>query len=404
VTQPPQADPAAPSLAKRVAALDTQTALKRLNTEDPTEIAMLLAAMPPARANGLLAAMEPEWRARIMAAAPAGTDWKDGQRYAEGTVGRLLEDPASVFASGTKVAAAIEALRHVVRERMVTYLWVVDADQKLLGVVAFRELLYADRERTLDDIMIRSPFVLRPATKLVHAMREVVTKHYPVYPVCEEDGRLIGQVRGQVLFEQQAFEISAQAGAMVGVEKEERLASPLLRSFRFRIPWLLVNLVAVFVTATVVGAFEATINHIVVLAIFLPVLGGQAGNLGCQSLAVMLRGMTLGELRSLRVAAIAGKEALLGLLNGSVTGLIAGVAMYIVVANDGVHDALALGTITAAAMALSCMLAGLAGSLIPVILKRLGADPATASSIFLTASTDVVSMGTFLGLAAWLVL
>jgi magnesium transporter len=404
VTPPPPADPVAPSLAKRVASLDTQTALKRLDARNPAEIATLLAAMPPARANGLLAAMAPDLRARIMAAAPAGTDWTDGQRYAEGTVGRLLEDPPAVFASGTKVAAAVESLRNVVKERMVTYLWVVDSEQRLLGVVAFRELLYADRDRTLDEIMIRSPFVLRPAMKLVQAMREVVTRHYPVYPVCEEDGVLVGQVRGQVLFEQQAFEISAQAGSMVGVEKEERLATPLLRRFRFRIPWLLVNLLTVFVAAAVVGYFEDTINRIVVLAIFLPVLGGQAGNLGCQSLAVMLRGMTLGELRSLSVARLAFKESLLGLLNGAVTGALAGAAMFYVVSRDGGGDALTLGLITMTAMAVSCMLAGLAGSLIPVILKRLGADPATASSIFLTTSTDVVSMGTFLGLAAWLVL
>jgi len=404
VTHSPPDAATTPSLAKRVASLDTHSAIKRLDDQDPAEIAKVLAAMPPARANGLLAAMAPDLRARIMAAAPAGTDWKDGQRYAEGTVGRLLEDPPAVFATGTRVAAAVEALRNVVKERMVTYLWVVDAQQRLLGVVAFRELLYADRERTLDDIMIRSPFMLRPAMKLVHAMREVVTRHYPVYPVCEEDGVLVGQVRGQVLFEQQAFEISAQAGSMVGVEKEERLATPLLRSFRFRIPWLLVNLLTVFVAAAVVGYFEDTINRIVVLAIFLPVLGGQAGNLGCQSLAVMLRGMTLGELRSLSVAKLAFKESLLGLLNGAVTGALAGAAMYYVVSRDGGGDALTLGLITMTAMAVSCMLAGLAGSLIPVILKRLGADPATASSIFLTTATDVVSMGTFLGLAAWLVL
>jgi magnesium transporter len=239
---------------------------------------------------------------------------------------------------------------------------------------------------------------------LVDAMREVVTRHYPVYPVCEEDGRLVGQVRGQVLFEQQAFEISAQAGAMVGVEKEERLATPLWRAFRYRNPWLLVNLLTVFVAAAVVGYFEDTINRVVVLAMFLPVLGGQSGNLGCQSLAVMLRGMTLGELRGLGVAKIVSKEALLGLLNGLVTGALAGAAMYWVVARGGGDDALLLGFITLFAMSVSCMVAGLSGSLIPVILKRLGADPATASSIFLTTMTDVVSMGSFLGLVTWLVL
>ena len=140
------------------------------------------------------------------------------------------------------------------------------------------------------------------------------------------------------------------------------------------------------------------------LATFLPVLGGQSGNLGCQSLAVMLRGMTLGELRGMRIAALLSKEATLGALNGLVTGAIAGAAMWFVVARGGGDNGALLGGITLAAMMVSCTLAGLAGATIPLVLKRLGADPATASSIFLTTMTDVVSMGAFLGLTTWLVL
>ncbi|MDY0021533.1 magnesium transporter [Arenimonas caeni] len=404
MTDSSTATDATQDLAKRIGALDTDSALKRLQGLPPAEVARLLGGLPPARANVLLAAMAPGERTAVMAAAPAGTDWADSQRYPEGSVGRLLEDPPAVFPSGTKVSAAIEALREVVKQRLVTYLWVVDGQQKLLGVVAFRDLLYGERERSLDEVMIRNPFCLRPDMQLVDAMREVVTRHYPVYPVCEADGHLVGQVRGQVLFEQQAFEISAQAGSMVGVEKEERLATPLWRAFRFRNPWLLVNLLTVFVAAAVVGYYEDTINRVVVLAVFLPVLGGQSGNLGAQSLAVMLRGMTLGELKGMRIAAIISKEGILGLVNGVVTGALAGAAMYWVVARDGGEDALLLGGITLAAMAFSCMIAGLAGSTIPLVLKRLGADPATASSIFLSTMTDVVSMGFFLGLVTWLVL
>ena len=404
MTDTQSAPGAAPDLAKRIGALDTDSALKQLEGLAPAEKARLLGSLPPARANVLLAAMADGDRTAVMAAAPAGTDWSDAQRYPEGSVGRLLEDPPAVFVSGTTVSAAIEALREVVKQRLVTYLWVVDGAQKLLGVVAFRDLLYAERSRALDEVMIRSPFCLRPRMPLVDAMREVVTRHYPVYPVCEDDGHLVGQVRGQVLFEQQAFEISAQAGAMVGVEKEERLATPLWRAFRFRNPWLLVNLLTVFVAAAVVGYFEDTINRVVVLAMFLPVLAGQSGNLGAQSLAVMLRGMTLGELKGLGIAKIITKEGVLGLVNGVVTGLPAGAAMYWVVARGGGSDALALSVITVVAMAVSCTFAGLSGATIPVLLKRLGADPATASSIFLSTMTDVISMGLFLGLVTWLVL
>ena len=392
-------------LLRQVARLDTQTAIERLDEQQPAEAARILSAMPPARANRILSGMSEESRDRILEAAPPGTDWIDALRFPEGSVGRLLEDPPAVFRSGTSVATAIDVLRETIRQRMVTYLFVVDPANRLIGVTAFRELLYAERTQTLDEVMLRSPFFLMPGTTLVQAMREVVTRHYPVYPVCEADGTLVGQVRGQALFEQQAFEISAQAGSMVGVEKEERLATPLLRSFKFRHPWLQINLLTVFVTAAVVGMFQGTIDRIVVLAMFLPVLGGQSGNLGCQSLAVVLRGMTLGELRGMRIAALLGKEALLGLMNGIVTGALAGVAMYIVAGRHPEHGSpVYLAVITMLAMAVSCMVAGLSGTAIPLVLRKLGADPATASSIFLTTITDVVSMGTFLSLVTWLII
>ena len=392
-------------LAGRVARLDTQTAIETLDLEEPSDAARILSSLPPARANRILAEMSEESRERIIEAAPPGTDWSETLRYPEGSVGRLIEDPPAVFRSGTSVATAIDVLRETIRQRMVVYLFVVDALNRLIGVVAFRELLYAERNQTLDQVMLRAPFTLRPQMTLVEAMREVVTRHYPVYPICEEDGTLVGQVRGQVLFEQQAFEISAQAGAMVGVEKEERLATPLMRSFKFRHPWLQINLVTVFIAAAVVGAFQTTIDKIVVLAMFLPVLGGQSGNLGCQSLAVTLRGMTLGELKGVPVVKLIGKEALLGALNGAVTGALAGIAMYIVASRHPEHGSpLMLGFLTMVAMIVACVTAGVSGTSIPLILRRLGADPATASSIFLTTMTDVVSMGTFLALVTWLVI
>lgn len=393
-----------PLSSDRLSVLDTLSATDRLRRIDPHEAAALLASMPVGRASSILAAMPAELRAEIIKVAPPGTDWSDAQSYPEGSVGRLLEDPPAVFLSGTRVADAIEELRALVRKRMVVYLFVVDTRERLLGVVAFRELLYADPNGRLDDIMIANPFVLRPEQMLVDAMREVVTKHFPVYPVCDAEGFLVGQVRGQVLFEQQAFEISAQAGAMVGVEKEERLQTPWQRSFRFRHPWLQINLLSVFVTAAVVGFFQEAVDKLVVLALFIPVLVGQCGNLGAQSLAVVLRGMTLGELRAVSLRTLMLKEGGLGFLHGLVTGLIAGVAMYVLAGRETVGDPLLLSAITVAAMTLSCALSGVAGVLIPVLLKRAGADPATASTILLTTVTDVVSMIMFLGAAFWLAL
>jgi magnesium transporter len=393
-----------PPLTRRLAGLDPQTAAECLHDVDPRQAAAALAALPVGQATSILAALAPAIRQAILEVAPPGTDWSDAQRYAEGCVGRLLEDPPAVFPSGTPVAAAIEALRETVTRRLVVYLFVVDAKERLLGVVAFRDLLYAAPDSTLDQVMVADPFCLHPATPLVDAMREVVTRHYPVYPVCEQDRTLVGMVRGQALFEQQTFEISAQAGSMVGVEKEERIATPWRRSFLSRHPWMQINLLSVFAVGAVVGLFEHSIDRLVVLAVFIPVLVGQSGNLGLQSLAVTLRGMTLGELRGTGIGRLAGKESWVGLLNGSITGVLAALAMYVLAQRSDAGDPLLLALVTLLAMSISCSFAGLLGALVPVALRRLGADPANASAILLTTATDIVSLACFLGLATWLVL
>jgi magnesium transporter len=210
-------------------------------------------------------------------------------------------------------------------------------------------------------------------------------------------------VRGQAMFEEQAYEISAQAGRMVGVDKEERLTTPWPRSLKFRHPWLQLNLLTAFVAAAVVGLFQGTIDRLVILAAFLPVLAGQSGNTGCQALAVALRGMTLGELQPGRERALVMKEGLLGLLNGALVGVTAGLGMYITARLQSHPSAVTLALIVFCAMIGSCVVSGISGALIPLTLRRLGADPATASSIFLTTATDVASMGLFLTLATWLV-
>jgi len=235
-------------------------------------------------------------------------------------------------------------------------------------------------------------------------MTEVVYRHYPVYPVCDEAGHLVGIVQGYNLFEQQHFQISAQAGQMVGVQKEEHATTSWKRSFRMRHPWLQINLVTAFVAAFVVSLFEDTIAQVVVLAAFLPVLAGQSGNTGCQSLAVTIRGLTLHEFKPGVFRQALMKETLLGVLNGAVVGLVAAAAMVAYAIFSGAEQPVVLGLVVFLAMTGACVASGMTGVLVPLTLQRLGADPATASSIFLTTATDVVSMGLFLWLANLLVL
>ena len=137
---------------------------------------------------------------------------------------------------------------------------------------------------------------------------------------------------------------------------------------------------------------------------FLPVLAGQSGNTGCQALAVTLRGMTLGEVQSGSERRLVVKEALLGLCNGFLVGTMAGIGMLVYASMQGEAQPLLMGMVVTVAMTCSCVISGLSGALIPLTLKRFGADPATASSIFLTTATDIASMGIFLGLSTILLL
>ena len=328
----------------------------------------------------------------------------DNFPYADKAVGSLMEPPVAVFHPAETVGHAVEKLREITKENFVTYCFVTDAEGRLLGVITMRDLLLNPPDRRLEDLMLRDPFRLHPRTPILEAMKSTLSRHYPVYPVCEEDGRLVGLVRGQALAEAQAFELTAQAGSMVGVEKEERLATPIWQSFRYRHPWLQLNLLTAFIAAAVVGLFENTLEQIVLLAVFLPVLAGQSGNTGCQALAVTLRAMTLGELKDGKAWKALTKEACLGLANGALVGLTAGAGMVVYAYMMKNPVPWKLGGIVFLAMIGSCIVSGACGALIPNILRRLGADPATASSIFLTTATDVVSMGLFLGLATWLIL
>jgi magnesium transporter len=389
--------------AQRRAPLDVAQIL--LDESDET-VGAVLQQLHPAPAYRILLRFPKDRRKNIVPVAGdhVGDPWKEAQKFPESSVGRLMEPALAKVGPEDTVAIAIERLREWVHEALITYAYVVDEGGHLLGVLVMRDLLLANPGDLLKDVMLPEPFFLQPDMTVEKAMKEVVYRHYPVYPVCDGEGRLLGLVQGYMLFEQQHFEISAQAGQMVGVGKEEHATTDWHRSFRMRHPWLQINLVTAFVAAFVVSLFEDTIAQVVVLAAFLPVLAGQSGNTGCQSLAVTIRGLTLHEFKPGVFRKALMKETLLGVLNGAVVGVVAAVAMVAYAIYSGADQPAVLGLVVFLAMTGACVASGMTGVLVPLTLQRLGADPATASSIFLTTATDVVSMGLFLWLANVLVL
>lgn len=400
------APPSADRLAADVSRMGPAQAAQTLEAFDDPMVLDVLQRINP----GVLSEIIPEFtdtrRHRLFAAGPSNLtrQWSLNQTFDEDSVGRLMEPPTACFRPDDKVGEVTERVRELVKKIFVTYAFVTDADGHLVGIVTMRDLLVSDDDVLLQDIMLKNPFHLKPQMPLMEAMKLVLNRHFPIYPVCDDHGCLLGLVRGQAMFEEQAFEISAQPGRMVGVDKEERLVTPWPRSLKFRHPWLQLNLLTAFVAAAVVGLFQKTLDEMVILALFLPVLAGQSGNTGCQALAVTLRGLTLGELRGGTERALVAKEALLGILNGALVGVTAGAGMFVVARMQNNPNALALAFIVGIAMIGSCLISGVSGALIPLTLKKLGADPATASSIFLTTATDVASMGMLLGLATFLLM
>jgi magnesium transporter len=392
-------------LSDEIKARSASGAAQKLANLPAADLANELIHLSPGFAQDVIDALPNDARERAISAAPAevARQWQRNAMYDAGTIGRMMEPVVAAFDPKHTVAETIEELRELVTRALITYVYVLDADEHLLGIVTMRDLLFSDRDKTLDQVMLRGAFALRAAMQLKDAMRLVLDRHYPVYPVVDAEQRLVGLVRGQTMFEAQAIEITLQAGSMVGVEKEERLGTPWYHSLKLRHPWLQLNLLTAFLAAAVVGFFQDTIDRLVILALFLPVLAGQSGNTGCQALAVTLRGMTLGELKPGTERPLMMKETWVGCLNGVGVGIAAAVGMYITATGQHQQQPVMLAFVVFLAMIASCMASGISGAIIPLTLKRFGFDPATASSIFLTTATDVVSMGMLLGLATILV-
>lgn len=375
-----------------------------LAREDDDTAAQVLRVLSPNFALKVLRAMPPERRDRVL---PRDQDYLSqrfelSRHYPRDSVGWFMEPPVAVFPASMSAYAAIEKIRVYAEQQLITYAFVTDRDNHLLGVVIMRDLMLARPDAKLDEVMIADPFFLTPETKVTEAVQAMVRRHYPVYPVCDPEGRLIGLVQGYAMFEEYAVAVSAQAGRMVGVEKEERFSTPWPTALRYRQPWLQLNLLTAFLAAAVVGVFESTIERVVALAVFLPVLAGQAGNTGSQALAITLRSMTLGQCPPSEQGRMLAKESLLGVVNGALVGIPAALGMWIYAASSGAAHPVLLAIVVFMSMVVSCVASGASGVLVPMTLRRFGADPATASTIFLTTATDVVSIGLLLGLGALL--
>ena len=357
-------------------------------------------SIPKIQALGFLRAFEQDFLLKYLEVCPddLSEDWQGSLKYKTHTVGELMQPAPLILNENQTIGDAINGVKQIPKENLFTYGMIVDDSNKVTGVLVFKDVFYYESEEMLKDICFKNPICLHAEDDVLDTFIAIAGKQIPEFPVVDSDGALLGTIRGSHVNDAHFLELSAQSGLMVGVSAEEGLDSPAIKSVKLRGPWLLINLVTAFVAGAVVAAFQNTIDQIVLLAMFLPILAGQSGNTGAQALAVLIREMTLGEVGE-KITKQLVKESILGLVHGFVTGAICAVAMYMLAVHQGSPHAIALALIILASMIASCVVSGLMGAFVPVALKKCGADPAAASSIFLTTGTDVVSMGVMLFLA-----
>ncbi len=369
-----------------------------LGTFDTTQLAVILAHVGPDSAADLLQQLPPGTRRETLAKLPV--EFSEGVRkllrYPEDTAGGVMTNRFIALRDEMTVEEVRELLRDRAQEERtedIAYLYVTDAGQRLVGVVSLRDLVFRRAERRMHEIVNREVMFVRVDTDQEDLVQQFERYHYLGLPVLDAEGRLVGAVKASDVLEVAAKEATEDMQLMVGLSGEEHALTPWQQSIRGRLPWLYINLATAFVAAFVVGMFENTIARWTALAIFLPIVAGQGGNAGMQTLTVIIRDLALGEITSGDGRRALIKEMILGLLNGLAIGLAVGLIGWFW------KGSILLGVVAGFAMLLNQLAAAAAGVIIPLGLKALRLDPALASSIFLTTVTDVAGFFFFLGLA-----
>jgi len=268
---------------------------------------------------------------------------------------------------------------------------------QLSGTVDIKKLIIADEKVTLSSISRKvdvSAHVLDPRYELIEKFNKYNAESIAVI---DDNNYLIGIIYATNLLEELKENIITEMQIMVGVSRDERALSSSSFSISKRLPWLQINLVTAFLASAVVGMFEGIIAEHTSLAVLLPIAAGQAGNTGAQALAVTMRGLTLREISTRDWMKMGFKELKTGFVNGSAVAFTCSMAVYWWSKNTG------LALIMAITMIMSMTLAGISGAMVPMVLKKLGFDPAQASSIVLTTITDICGFMSFLGVATTLV-
>ncbi|HUF16716.1 MAG TPA: magnesium transporter [Thermoanaerobaculia bacterium] len=368
--------------------LDDATVASICNSSAPDDAADLLDLLDDERRAGILSRLDPSRGAKLQSLLVQEKE----------TAGSLMTTEFLALDENLTVANAITAIRQYPRKDSFFYVYTVDTEGRLLGVLSLRHLILAEPDAKLSSIMVQH-VVRTSVDSSQEEVAQVVAKYDLLsVPVVDMQNRLVGVVTVDDVIDVIQEEAEEDLLHLAGVDVSERLSTPVGKTFKARFPWLIVNLATAFVAASVIRYFEGTIERWAVLAAFMPVVVGIAGNAGTQTLTVFVRALAFGEVEWGTRGRPIFKELLVGLANGLGMGVLTATIVGLWTGD------FKLALILFGAMTFTMIVAGVAGGFTPLILKRFGFDPAVSSSIFVTAVTDVAGFFAFLGLATLVLL
>jgi magnesium transporter len=389
------------------------------------DAADLLEHLVPEQAAGILEDLEPDYAADVVEELPEAVggdllreleseesdaildhfedrgeteDYRQRLAHDPKTAGGLMVSRYLAFRSRENIGAVVQHLGEageVFEEQDIQYAYVIDDEGRLVGVLPVRDLVRTPWRRAVSEVMIHSPLSVSVGTPLRELGRMFDERSFLGFPVVDEQGVLCGVVsRGTVrraLSSEQTATFLKLSGIVTG---EELRSMPFPgRCFR-RLAWLAPNIILNLIAASVIAAFEGTLQEVIALAVFLPIVSDMSGCSGNQAVAVSIRELTLGVIRPSDFLRVALKESSVGIVNGIVLGILLGTAAFLWKGN------IVLGLVVAAALSLNTVLSVLLGGLVPLALKRTGVDPALASGPILTTCTDMCGFFLVLSLAS----
>jgi magnesium transporter len=351
---------------------------------DDDDVADILQELPDAITGQVLSIMNEQDRARI----------ETVLGYSDDTAGGLMStDTITVRADLTLDVVLRYLRRHTEIPLNTDTLMVVNREDRYVGLLPVRTLLVTDPGVSVREMMVtnRDPIPAHMDSSEVARLFE--RNDWISAPVVDDDNRLIGRITIDDIVDVIREEADHSLTSL-GRLGEEDTFSPVLHTAPRRAVWLGINLLTAFIAASVINAFQGTIEKVVALAVLMPIVASMGGIAGTQTLTVLIRGMAMGHINERNQAWLVGREAMVGAINGIIWAVVVAIAASLW------FDDITLGLVIAAAMVINLITAGVSGALLPLLLQRLGIDAALAGGVILTTVTDVVGFLSFLGLAA----